>query len=162
MTILYQIDIMKQNGLPYDVEEIIKENLEIENDFVKDIVFGVETSLKEIDEIANKITLTIKNKDRICKEYKKFRKGYSKKSKETISNYLGLSLDKEKKAQKAEKDELLMTVVVPVYNVENYLAKSLDSIIEARIDNMEILIINDGSTDNSEKIILDYKKRYPK
>ena len=54
MTILYQIDIMKQNGLPYDVEEIIKENLEIENDFVKDIVFGVETSLKEIDEIANK------------------------------------------------------------------------------------------------------------
>lgn len=54
MTILYQIDIMKQNELPYDVEEIIKENLEIENDFVKDIVFGVETSLKEIDEIANK------------------------------------------------------------------------------------------------------------
>ena len=54
MTILYQIDIMKQNELPYDIEEIIKENLEIENDFVKDIVFGVETSLKEIDEIANK------------------------------------------------------------------------------------------------------------
>ncbi|HIR75253.1 TPA: transcription antitermination factor NusB [Candidatus Ventrenecus avicola] len=54
MTILYQIDIMKQNELPYDVEEIIKENLKIENDFVKDIVFGVETSLKEIDEIANK------------------------------------------------------------------------------------------------------------
>ena len=54
MTILYQIDIMKQNELPYDVEEIIKENLEIENEFVKDIVFGVETSLKEIDSIANK------------------------------------------------------------------------------------------------------------
>ena len=54
MTILYQIDIMKQNELPYDIEEIIKENLEIENDFVKDIVFGVETTLKEIDEIANK------------------------------------------------------------------------------------------------------------
>ena len=54
MTILYQIDIMKQNELPYDVEEIIKENLEIENEFVKDIVFGVETSINEIDSIANK------------------------------------------------------------------------------------------------------------
>ena len=54
MTILYQIDIMKQNELPYDVEEIIKENLEIENEFVKDIVLGVETSINEIDSIANK------------------------------------------------------------------------------------------------------------
>ena len=54
MTILYQIDIMKQNELPYDVEDIIKENLEIENEFVKDIVFGVETSINEIDSIANK------------------------------------------------------------------------------------------------------------
>ena len=54
MTILYQIDIMKQNELPYDVEEIIKENLEIKNEFVKDIVFGVETSINEIDSIANK------------------------------------------------------------------------------------------------------------
>lgn len=54
MTILYQIDIMKQNELPYDVEEIIKENLEIENEFVKDIVYGVETSINEIDSIANK------------------------------------------------------------------------------------------------------------
>ena len=54
MTISYQIDIMKQNELPYDVEEIIKENLEIENEFVKDIVFGVETSINEIDSIANK------------------------------------------------------------------------------------------------------------
>ena len=54
MTILYKIDIMKQNELPYDVEDIIKENLEIENEFVKDIVFGVETSINEIDSIANK------------------------------------------------------------------------------------------------------------
>ncbi len=145
------------NGIP-----CILGNTDVLDDykFLKEML--VVNSDDSIDEIANKITLTIKNKDRICKEYKKFRKDYSKKSKETVSNYLGLSLDKEKKAQKAEKDELLMTVVVPVYNVENYLAKSLDSIIEARIDNMEILIINDGSTDNSEKIILDYQKRYPK
>ena len=54
MTILYQIDIMKQNELAYDIDAIIKENLEIDNDFVKDIVFGVEKQLTEIDRIANK------------------------------------------------------------------------------------------------------------
>lgn len=54
MTILYQIDIMKQNELTYDIDAIIKENLEIDNDFVKDIVFGVEKQLTEIDGIANK------------------------------------------------------------------------------------------------------------
>lgn len=134
-------------------------NVDILDDykFLKEML--VVNSDDSINEIADKIKLAIKNKDKICKEYKIFRKDYTKKSEETVSDYLGLSLDREKKA---EKDELLMTVVVPVYNVENYLAKSLDSIIEARIDNMEILIINDGSTDNSEKIILDYQKRYPK
>jgi len=54
MTSLYQIDIMKQNKLAYDVEEIIKENTEIENEFVKDIVYGVTTLQSEIDELANK------------------------------------------------------------------------------------------------------------
>lgn len=54
MTCLYQMDILKQNNLSYDPEEIIKENLSVENEFVKDIVYGVITSEKEIDEIANK------------------------------------------------------------------------------------------------------------
>lgn len=54
MTCLYQMDILKQNNLSYDPEEIIKENLSVENEFVKDIVYGVITAEKEIDEIANK------------------------------------------------------------------------------------------------------------
>jgi len=54
MITLYQIDILKQNQLPYNVDEIIKENLEIENEFVKDIVYGVVTSEQEINDLANK------------------------------------------------------------------------------------------------------------
>ena len=54
MTCLYQMDILKQNNLSYDPEEILKENLSVENEFVKDIVYGVITAEKEIDEIANK------------------------------------------------------------------------------------------------------------
>lgn len=54
MTILYQLDIYKQNKIEYDIEEVIKENLEIENDFVKEVVYGVNTYETVLDEIANK------------------------------------------------------------------------------------------------------------
>lgn len=117
----------------------------------------VVNSDDNIDEIAAKIKLVIKNRDKICREYKKFRKDYSEKSKETIKKFLNFKIENNID----DKSELLMTVVVPVYNVEKYLANSLDSIIEASIDNMEILVINDGSTDNSEEIILKYQKKYP-
>ena len=42
-----------------------------------------------------------------------------------------------------------ITVIVPVYNVENYLNKCLDSIITQTYKNIEIIVVNDGSTDNS-------------
>lgn len=54
MTCLYQMDILKQNHLQYDVEEILKENCEVDNEFVKDLVFGVLTAQEELDTIANK------------------------------------------------------------------------------------------------------------
>lgn len=54
MTCLYQIDILKQNNLPVEVDKILAENIAIDNEFVKDIVYGVVTSKEEIDTIANK------------------------------------------------------------------------------------------------------------
>lgn len=54
MVILYQIDIYQSSKIKYDVEEVIKENITIDNEFVKDIVFGVITNMNEIDEKANK------------------------------------------------------------------------------------------------------------
>ena len=50
MVILYQWDLLKDN----DIDKIIEDNLEIDNDFVRDIVYGVVTHKNEIDEIANK------------------------------------------------------------------------------------------------------------
>ena len=54
MTILYQISIYEQNKIEYDTEKVIKEVSEIENEFIKDTVYGVLTYKNEIDELANK------------------------------------------------------------------------------------------------------------
>ena len=54
MTILYQIDIYNERKINYDINNIIKDNIEIDNEFVKDMVYGVITYKDELDEIANK------------------------------------------------------------------------------------------------------------
>ena len=54
MTILYQIVVYDKNKMIYEVEDVIKENLEIDNEFVKDIVYGVITYQNDLDKIANK------------------------------------------------------------------------------------------------------------
>ena len=54
MTILYQINVYEANKMPYKVETLVAEALEIDNEFVKDIVYGVITYKNEIDELANK------------------------------------------------------------------------------------------------------------
>ncbi|EFM31868.1 glycosyltransferase [Streptococcus mitis] len=52
-----------------------------------------------------------------------------------------------------------ITVIVPVYNIENYLNKCLDSLINQTYKNLEIIVVNDGSTDNSGKICQEYAKK---
>ena len=54
MTILYQVNVYEKNKIKYDVEDVIKEVLEIDNEFVKEIVYGVITYKNDIDNIANK------------------------------------------------------------------------------------------------------------
>lgn len=53
MIILYQYDLMNSNKLNCNIEDIIKDNIDVENDFVKDIVYGVITYKDELDKIAN-------------------------------------------------------------------------------------------------------------
>jgi len=53
----------------------------------------------------------------------------------------------------------LITVIVPVYNTEKYLDRCITSIINQTFRDIEILLINDGSTDNSLKILLEYAKK---
>lgn len=54
MTILYQTEMYNKNKFEYNLDEVIKENVEIQNEFVNELVNGVINNRKEIDDIANK------------------------------------------------------------------------------------------------------------
>lgn len=54
-----------------------------------------------------------------------------------------------------------VSVIVPVYNVEKYLEKCLDSLVMQTLDSIEIIVVNDGTTDNSQVLINQYVKLYP-
>ena len=53
-----------------------------------------------------------------------------------------------------------LSVIIPVYNVENYIEKCLDSVINQTLQDIEIIIVNDGSTDSSKEKIEKYLKKY--
>ena len=55
-----------------------------------------------------------------------------------------------------------LSIIIPVYNSEKYLDKCLTSIINQNYKNIEIILINDGSKDNSKKIINKYLKNNKK
>ena len=54
-----------------------------------------------------------------------------------------------------------ISVIVPVYNVEKYLEKCLNSLVNQTLQEIEILVINDGSTDDSQKIIEVFQSKFP-
>lgn len=59
-------------------------------------------------------------------------------------------------------DKPLISVIVPIFNVEKYLRKCLDSAKEQTFSNIEIICINDGSTDSSPSIIREYVESDPR
>lgn len=54
-----------------------------------------------------------------------------------------------------------ISVIVPVYNVEKYLEKCLGSLVTQTLQEIEVIVVNDGSTDGSEVIINDFARKHP-
>ena len=54
-----------------------------------------------------------------------------------------------------------LSIIIPVYNTEQTLEKCVDSVLQSSLNNFEIILVNDGSTDNSANICESYKNNYP-
>ena len=63
-------------------------------------------------------------------------------------------------SDKQHEYEKKISIVIPVYNLENYIVECLDSVRKQSFADYEALIVNDGSTDNSEKIICEYIEQH--
>ena len=59
--------------------------------------------------------------------------------------------------------EKILTIVIPTYNMQDYLHRCLDSLIvpEEQMQRLEVLVVNDGSKDNSSAIAHEYQDNYP-
>lgn len=57
--------------------------------------------------------------------------------------------------------KIKVSVIVPVYNVEKFIDKCLNSLVNQTLKEIEIIVVNDGTKDNSQKIIDKYVKKYP-
>lgn len=55
-----------------------------------------------------------------------------------------------------------ISIIIPVYNTEKYIEKCLESLLHQTMKDIEVIVVNDGSTDNSENAIKEWMKRYQK
>lgn len=75
----------------------------------------------------------------------------------------GIVLDQIFHKKKVLNKEVVMekiSVIIPVYNVENYLRECLDSVLRQKSSNLEVILVNDASTDNSLAICQEYVNKY--
>lgn len=54
-----------------------------------------------------------------------------------------------------------VSIIVPVYNVEKYLKRCLNSLVNQTLTDIEVILVNDGSKDKSQEIINEFKEKYP-
>ena len=64
------------------------------------------------------------------------------------------------KKLKKPKDPIKVSIMMPVYNLENYIEGAIDSILKQSLENLELVCVNDGSTDGSYEVLKAFEKKY--
>ena len=134
------------------------------------------TLLFESQDIYDKYYIYEKNKDRYdlvleCEDFivnnKMFSKNkiykveaYKKEEDEFVLRAISMDFKIVDFIEVEDPEEIDISVVIPVYNCETYLARCLDSVLLSTFKNKEIILVNDGSTDGSLEIMNWYQKKY--
>ncbi|MGP1586909.1 MAG: CDP-glycerol glycerophosphotransferase family protein [Treponemataceae bacterium] len=141
--LMWNMSTEKRNDVP--------NNKEITGDFDVKMPFTVATNNEELE-----------------RDIFSFNKGNYEENLDTFYKNLGLVFNGNASAKLADKIEEkvniekikpLLSVIVPVYNVEQYLHRCLDNLINQTYKNLEIILVDDGSTDSSGKICDEYAQK---
>ena len=106
----------------------------------------------DIDEAIEKIEYYMNNNENNNSNKEIFNKEF------TMEIFLNNYINKLKMISLDNKKKELVTIVVPIYNMEKYLDRCIQSILKQDYENIEIILVNDGSIDNSLDICKKYKK----
>ena len=141
------LDIFMENPVLYQYYK---------QEILRFIIYNLHEEFKHIDskykeEYYNEIVVVIKN---FIKDYGICRDIENNIDKEILDFY-----NYENIYTNVMNNPIKITVIIPVYNVENYLKECLDSIINQTLKDIEIICINDGSTDKSLNILETYAKK---
>ena len=113
--------------------------------------------LKVQDSIMDDVKVPKESKELVEKRRELLRKNFC--ISEDEIKYSKIDLNKLIKEKNID-DEVLLSIVIPVYNVEKYLKKCLKSVFLDLPIKTEVIVINDGSPDNSEAIIKEFEKEH--
>ena len=101
----------------------------------------------------------LKDIDRMGVPFKK--KDFFPKTEKSINSLINKKAENFEQYEEKEKEEYLISIIIPCYNQGEYLKDALNSVIQQTFKNFECIIVNDGSTDNSKEIAKDFINNNP-
>ena len=108
---------------------------------------------------AEKEKLTEQFKSDLSAEHKMYINMLKDQFKLQEKNYKKINSLKKNEVEEKKMEKPIVSVILPVYNVAPYLRQSLDSLINQTLKNIEIICVDDGSTDESGKILDEYREK---
>jgi glycosyltransferase involved in cell wall biosynthesis/SAM-dependent methyltransferase len=136
--------------IEYRDQEISKLKEQLEN-IKKQKEIEIKKLLNDLDNNLKKFEFEINEKDLELLKYKN-----------SIKTFSEANVIKKISLYDSSMENCLVSVIIPVYNVEEYLIECLKSVSNQTYKNIEIIAVNDGSKDNSLKILNDYKACEPR